>query len=86
MGIFEHVFVYAHVTDHLPAFATPVLRKAWKPDIAAELLRKFNNHRLFLTVSLFTCVCIGSGTLRADMEAHAAGRGMSQRLCQEIRA
>ena len=41
---------------------------------------------MFHTVSLFYFVGIGLGTLQADMEAHAAGRGTSQRLCQEIRA
>ena len=59
---------------------------AWKPDIAAEFLRKLDEspdvpHRVTVYFA-----GIGLGTLRADMEAHAAGRGMSRRLCQEIRA
>ena len=51
--------------------------KAWKPDIAAEFLRKYDQsqdvpHRVTVYFS-----GIGLGTLRADMEAHAAGCGVS---------
>ena len=59
---------------------------AWKPDVAAELLRKYDQSQdvpLRVTVDF---AGIGPGTLRADMEAHAPGRGMSQQLCPEIRA
>ena len=49
-----------------------------KTDIAAESLSPHS-----VTVYF---VGIGLGTLRADMEAHAAGRGMIQRLCNKIRA
>jgi len=60
--------------------------KAWEPDVAAEFLRKYDQsqdvpHRVTVYFA-----GIGIGTFRADIEAHAAGRGMSQQLCQEIRA
>ena len=59
-------------------------KKACKPEVAGELLRKFNEsqgvpHRVSAYVA-----GTGLGTLRADMEAHASGRGMSPRLRQEI--
>ena len=60
--------------------------KVWKPGIATYFLRKYDQsqdvpHRVTVYFA-----GIGPGTLRADMEAHAAGRGMSQRFCQQIRA
>ena len=63
---------------------TPKNKKAWQPEVARDLLRKFDQpqgvpHR----VSVYFAGA-GHGTLRADMEAHASGRGMSPRLRQEI--
>ena len=49
-------------------------------------LRKFDQSQdVPRRVSVYF-VDMGLGTWKADMEAHAAGRGMSRRLCQEIRA
>ena len=58
--------------------------KAWQPEVAERFLRKFDQSQ---GVPHRVSVCFagaGPGTLRADVEAHASGRGMSPRLRQKI--
>ena len=57
--------------------------KAWQPEVAGEFLRKFDqSHGVPHRVSVYFGGA-GLGSLRADMEAYASGRGMSPRLRTE---
>ena len=79
-----HVVCYYVITTTLFDATQKKNKKAWQPEVAGELLRKFDQSQGGPHRASVYFAGAGLGTLRADVEAHASGRGMSPRLRQAI--